>query len=110
MEQIDNAPQPNWAEMGWTIHRLPARTDANSAGNVWVPRQICKPTSDDTRLVNYQTIVPGQPWHSEYAQADQPAPATPDQFAALEQRVMVVENTMRQLLSESRFRLVVEPR
>ena len=56
------------------------------------------------------TIVPGQPWYSSFAQVDRPAAVKPDQFTALEQRVVVVENTMRQLLHGSKFRLVVEPR
>jgi hypothetical protein len=109
MEQIDNAPQRDWAELGWTTHRLPTRKDASIQGYVWVPRKICDPTGDTT-FVNYRTIVSGQPWYSPAGQADQPAPAESDQFAALDQRVAVVENTMRQLLHGSKFRLVVEPR
>ena len=103
MEQID------WAEMGWITHQLPTRKDADDLGDVWVPRKICEPTGDCT-FVNYRTIVPGQPWYSSCAQVDQPAAVKPDQFTALEQRVVVVENTMRQLMHGSKFRLVVEPR
>lgn len=118
MEQIDNAPQRDWAELGWTTHRLPTRKDASIQGYVWVPRKICDPTGDTT-FVNYRTIVSGQPWYSPAGQADQPATAKPDQFAELERRVVKVEETMRQLRVKEtmrqlrsevlRLRLGVEP-
>jgi hypothetical protein len=111
MEQIDNAPQRDWAEMGWITHRTPTLTDTDSCEDVQVPRRICEPAARDNVSVNYRTIVPGQPWYSLAAQVDQPATAKPDQFAALERRVVKVEETMRQLRSEVlRLRLGVEPR
>ena len=108
MEEIDWA-EIDWAEMGWITHRTPILMDADEQRDVRVPRKICKPAGD-CAFVHYRTIVPGQPWHSSCAQVDQPAAVKPDQFTALEQRVVVVENTMRQLMHGSKFRLVVEPR
>jgi hypothetical protein len=110
MEQIDNAPQRDWAELGWTTHRLPTRKDADPGRMSGCRGKSANRPETPPSTVNYQTIVPGQPWYSLAAQVDQPAPAESDQFAALDQRVAVVENTMRQLLHGSKFRLVVEPR
>jgi hypothetical protein len=115
MERTDNDPRPDWAALGWITDRLPTRKDADSDGDVWLPREITDSPEDGPNgtYVSYLAVVaPGQPWWSSNAadRANEPAPAEPDRITELEQRVAELEATMRQLLHGSRFCLVVEPR
>jgi hypothetical protein len=115
MERTDNDPQPDWAALGWITDRLPTCQDADSGGDVWLPRSTCEPTmeAEYTTFVRYWAVTAvGQPWWSPNAagREDKPVSAEPDRITALEWRVTELEATMRQLLHGSRFRLVVEPR
>ena len=75
MEELDSAPRPDWAAMGWITNRLPTCEDADGDGDVWMPRGICEPTSGRNTFVNYRAVVAvGQPWYSRYPRISQPAP------------------------------------
>jgi hypothetical protein len=112
MNETDNDPRPDWAALGWITDRLPTRKDADSQGDVWLPRETNDSAGEGTYVSYLAVIAVGQPWWSLNAadRADKPAPTEPDRITALEQRVTELEATMRQLLHGSRFRLVVEPR
>jgi hypothetical protein len=116
MNETDNDPRPDWAAMGWITDRLPTRQDADSQGDVWLPREVGESAGGGT-YVNYLAVVAlGQPWWSPNAadRANQSAPTETDRIAALEHaalehRVAELESTMRQLLPVARFCLVAEP-
>jgi hypothetical protein len=108
MNETDNAPRPDWAAMGWITDRLPTRKDADSQGDVWLPRETNDSAGEGTYVSYLAVVALGQPWWS--LRANQSAPAETDRIAALEHRVAELEATMRQLLPGARFRLVAEPR
>jgi hypothetical protein len=114
MNETDNAPRPDWAAMGWITDRLPTCQDADSDGDVWLPREAGESAEPgEGTYVSYLAIAAlGQPWWSPNAadRANQSAPTETDRIAALEHRVAELEATMRQLLPGARFRLVAEPR
>jgi hypothetical protein len=94
MEQNTVTPQHDWAALGWITHRQPGITDADSQGDVWLPRELGGPHDSATTFVNYRAVALGQPWYSQHApenQHAQPVPAEADRIAALEQRVGELE-------------------
>jgi hypothetical protein len=111
MNETDNDPRPDWAALGWITDRLPTRKDADSDGDVWLPREsFADPIDGDRTYANYLAVIaPGQPWWSPNAadRANQSAPAEPDRITALEQRVAELETFRAQLLLGSRFRLAL---
>ena len=89
MNRTDNDPRPDWAALGWITDRLPTCQDADSDGDVWLPREVGESAGGGT-YVNYLAVVAvGQPWCSSNVadRANQSAPTDPDRIAALEHRV-----------------------
>jgi hypothetical protein len=95
----------------WITDRPPTEADGDMDGDV---RMVPAPGADfdDYVLVHWSYVGDAVPWQHtpSWRPPAEPAPTEPDRIAALEQRVVELEATMRQLLHGSRFRLVVEPR
>ena len=96
MSETDNDPRPDWAALGWITDRLPTCQDADSGGDVWLPRSTCEPSmeAEYTTFVRYWAVTAvGQPWWTPNAagRADKPVAAEPDRITALEWRVVELE-------------------
>jgi len=96
-------------EQEWIAYRPPTEADGDEDGNV---RMKSGPSGDRFHLIHWSRVGAYVSWQhtAHWKPPAQPAPTEPDRIAALEQRVVELEATMRQLLHGSRFRLVVEPR